>query len=172
MVCWQCSIFPDRYQPSIFDDEKLNFRVRNENGWDLLSMITNNGIINMQSILIISVINQHIRNCIIQNILIKPSTYQYQSATCIAALPLLTYQPRCLHGVLLTYVMRYLILRQVSRLDAFSVYLFRTSLPSYAFGNTTGAPQVRPLRSSRTRSSPSQISYAHDGQGPNCLTTF
>ena len=53
MVCWQCSIFPDRYQSSIFDDEKLNFRVRNENGWDLLSIVTNNGIINMQSILII-----------------------------------------------------------------------------------------------------------------------
>ena len=33
MICRQCSIFPGRYQPSIFDDEKLNFRVRDENGW-------------------------------------------------------------------------------------------------------------------------------------------
>ena len=54
-------------------------------------------------------------------------------------LPPLTYQPCRLQGVLLTYVMGYLIFRRVSRLDAFSVYLFRTSLPSYAAGATTGA---------------------------------
>ena len=29
----QCSIFPGRRQPSIFDDEKLNFCVRDENRW-------------------------------------------------------------------------------------------------------------------------------------------
>ena len=59
--------------------------------------------------------------------------------------------------------MGYLISRGASRLDAFSVYPFRTWLPSYAFGKTTGAPVVRPSRSSRTKDSSSQISYARAG---------
>ena len=58
--------------------------------------------------------------------------------------------------------MGYLILRYVSRLDAFSVYHDRTRLPGYALGRTTDAPEVRPTRSSRTKVSSSQISYAHD----------
>ena len=56
----------------------------------------------------------------------------------------------------------YLILRPVSRLDAFSVYPIRSSLPSCAIGMTTDAPEVRPFRSSRTRDSSFQISCAHD----------
>ena len=55
-----------------------------------------------------------------------------------------------------------LILRHVSRLDAFSVYHSRTRLLSYALGRTTDAPVVRPTRSSRTKVSSSQISFAHD----------
>ena len=58
--------------------------------------------------------------------------------------------------------MGYLILRCVSRLDAFSVYHDRTRLPGYALGRTTDAPEVRPTRSSRTKVSSSQISNAHD----------
>ena len=103
---------------------------------------------------------------------IKPSTYQYRSAAYIAVLPPPTYQPCRLQGVLLPYGMGYLILRRVSRLDAFSVYLIRTSLPCRAAGATTGAQQVRSSRSSRTKDKSSQVSCAHDGQGPNCLTTF
>ena len=67
---------------------------------------------------------------------------------------------------------RDLILGQASRLDAFSGYLFRTQLPGNATGVTTGTPEVRSLRSSRTRSNSPQISNAHGRQGPNCLTTF
>ena len=78
-------------------------------------------------------------------------------------LPPFTYLPRRLQGVLLTYVMGYLILRGASRLDAFSVYPVPTWLPGYAFGNATGAPEVSPSRSSRTKDSSSQISYAHAG---------
>ena len=59
-------------------------------------------------------------------------------------------------------MMGYLILRHVSRLDAFSVYHVRTRLPGYALGRTTDAPEVRPTRSSRTKVSSSQISNAHD----------
>ena len=56
-----------------------------------------------------------------------------------------------------------LILKGASRLDAFSVYPVRTSLPGYALGSATGAPEVRPSRSSRTRDSSSQTSCAHSG---------
>src|SRR5690606_40832078 len=56
----------------------------------------------------------------------------------------------------------HLILKQASRLDAFSGYPFRTWLTSHAPGGTTGTPEVRPSRSSRTRDSPSQVSNARD----------
>ena len=55
-----------------------------------------------------------------------------------------------------------LILEWASHLDAFSVYPFRTWLPSCAAGATTGALSVRPPWSSRTRGSSPQTSYAHD----------
>ena len=54
-----------------------------------------------------------------------------------------------------------LVLRGVSRLDAFSGYPVRTWLPGCAAGATTGAPEVRPSRSSRTRDGSSQASYTH-----------
>ena len=57
----------------------------------------------------------------------------------------------------------YLILRGASRLDAFSVYPGPTWLPGYALGSTTGTPEVSPPRSSRTKGSSSQISYARAG---------
>ena len=59
--------------------------------------------------------------------------------------------------------MGHLILRGASRLDAFSVYPFRAWLPGYRLGSLTGAPAARPSRSSRTKDSSSQISYAHAG---------
>ena len=78
-------------------------------------------------------------------------------------LPPFTYLPRRLQGVLLTYVMGYLILRGASRLDAFSVYPVPTWLPGHALGSATGPPEVSPSRSSRTKDSSSQLSYAHAG---------
>ena len=62
-----------------------------------------------------------------------------------------------------TFRSRELISKQVSHLDAFSGYLFRTWLLSDAPGGTTDTPEVRPPRSSRTRGSPSQFSFAHSG---------
>ena len=59
--------------------------------------------------------------------------------------------------------MGHLILRGASRLDAFSVYPFRTWLLCHAFGNPADTPAVRPSRSSRTKDSSSQISCAHAG---------
>ena len=69
-------------------------------------------------------------------------------------------------------LMRSLILGRASRLDAFSIYPFRMRLSSRATGVITGTPLIRPLRSSRTRSSLPQTSCARDGYEPNCLTTF
>ena len=74
-----------------------------------------------------------------------------------------TYQPCRLQGVLPACAVGYFFSRGASRLDAFSVYPVRTSLPCYAVGTTTVAPEVRPFRSSRTRNSSSHVSYAHDG---------
>ncbi len=54
-----------------------------------------------------------------------------------------------------------LILERASRLDAFSGYPFRTSLPSDAAGATARSQEVRPSRSSRTRDSSPQVSCAH-----------
>ena len=105
------------------------------------------------------------------SVLVMPSTDQYQSATCVATLPPLTYLPRRLQGVL-QLTLGYLILRGASRLDAFSVYPFPAWLLCHALGRTTDTPAASPSRSSRTKDSSSQISYAHAGQGPNCLTTF
>src|SRR5207253_6707440 len=56
-----------------------------------------------------------------------------------------------------------LISKQASRLDAFSAYPFRRSQTSRAPGGTTGTRELRPSRSSRTRDSSPQISYAHIG---------
>ena len=79
----------------------------------------------------------------------------------IVALALATYQPRRLRGPYLS-PMGGLILEGASRLDAFSAYPVRTWSPSCATGVTTGAPSVRPPRSSRTRGSSPQTSCAHD----------
>src|SRR3989442_12266084 len=54
-----------------------------------------------------------------------------------------------------------LILRRASCLDAFSNYLFRTSLPSDAPGGTARSQEGRPSRPSPTRNSASQVSCAH-----------
>ena len=59
--------------------------------------------------------------------------------------------------------MGYLILRGASRLDAFRVYPFRAWLLGRRLGSLTDAPAARPSRSSRTKDSSSQISYAHAG---------
>ena len=85
------------------------------------------------------------------------------SSSYITAFTPMTYQPCRLQGVLPVLPVGILFSRWASRLDAFSVYPFRTSLPSYALGRTTVAPGVRPSRSSRTRDSSSHDSFAHDG---------
>ena len=62
-----------------------------------------------------------------------------------------------------SFRMGHLISRGASRLDAFSVYPFPAWLLCYALGKTTDTPAASPSRSSRTKDSSSQISYAHAG---------
>ena len=59
--------------------------------------------------------------------------------------------------------MGYLILRGASRLDAFSVYPVPAWLLCHELGNSTDPPAASPPRSSRTKGSSSQISYARAG---------
>ena len=56
-----------------------------------------------------------------------------------------------------------LISGRASRLDAFSVYPFRTRPPCPGPGGPAGAPAVRPSRSSRTGDGPPQRSHACAG---------
>ena len=59
--------------------------------------------------------------------------------------------------------MGHLILRGASRLDAFSVYPVPAWLLCHALGSATDTPAASPPRSSRTKGSSSQISYARAG---------
>jgi len=77
----------------------------------------------------------------------------------LKGLPLLYLRP--INVVVFHGPRRDLVSRLVSRLDAFSGYPFRTWPPGRAAGATTGSPEVRPSRSSRTRERSSQVSYTH-----------
>ena len=84
------------------------------------------------------------------------------SAEHIAVLTPHSYLPRSLQGVLLISE-GYLILRGASRLDAFSVYPVPAWLLCHELDSTTDTPEASPPRSSRTKGSSSQISYARAG---------
>ena len=84
----------------------------------------------------------------------------------------LTYCYGCRSGLLIPWSaggliplvwVRSLVLEGVSRLDAFSGYPVRTWRSSRAPGGTTGRPEVRPSRSSRTRDRFPQASDARGG---------
>ena len=77
----------------------------------------------------------------------------------LKGLPLLYLRP--IDVVVFHGPRRDLVSRLVSRLDAFSGYPFRTWPPGRAAGATTGSPEVRPSRSSRTRERSSQVSNTH-----------
>ena len=165
----QRPILPGRHQPGTFGAEKLNFCVRDGNRWDLLAIVTGNCLDTFRT-LKTSYWNAAAcaaffvqSNPTFHSLLDQALDRLVLTTSRITAFTASTYQPCRLQGVLLACAMGYLFLRGASRLDAFSVYPVRTSLPCYAVGTTTVAPEVRPLRSSRTRSSSSHVSYAHDG---------
>ena len=167
----QQPIFPDRLQSSIFGTSELNFCVRDGNRCGLAVITT--GMV--ESLYPQDCIRKIIQDCVLNvrqlNITCgQVLGRQYRSAEHISMLTHPAYQ-------LVVFQCPYqkegnLILKLASHLDAFSVYPIQTQLPSCATGVTTGTPEVCPSRSSRTKDSTPQISYAHDRQRPNCLTTF
>ena len=126
---------PGRVQPSTSSAEGLNFCVRDENRWIPFAIVT--GIVECSS---------HTHNCIVS---FPFSLENYQTLhksidlrtsldllVSVSSMPYSTYtpdlSPRSLQGVSHIFIQGYLILRWVSRLDAFSVYPVQTSLPSCA----------------------------------------
>ena len=175
------STLPGRYQPSTIDVLRLNFCVRNGNRWNPQAIATAKGeqvfvgrvlwcglcgsrrarapthtLTTVQEGRIISALVLDIDKFQAFDRLVSSSSIRYRTSTD-------DLSPCSLQGVSHACAPGIFFLRWVSRLDAFSVYPFRTSLPCYAVGTTTVAPEVRPFRSSRTRNSSSHDSYAHDG---------
>ena len=159
------SIFSQDIFLSIFCNLRLNCCVRDGNRCtpqfivtkivEYISLLTHSKIYNIYSNSLHNTNFFHFSLGQALVLLVLLRLMHYYTSTC-------NLSPRSLQGDLLTFVMRYLILRWASHLYAFSVYPIGTWLPSYASGDTTGAPAVPPPRSSRTRGSSSQISYACD----------
>ena len=156
---------PGRLQPSTIGAERLNFCVRYGNRWIPFAVAT--GIVqglypenrtSESPHLAISPFGLFFALSLEQVLgrLVSPSSNPYGPSTD-------DLSPGCLPGALLPLGMGHFVLRWASRLDAFSVYPIRISLPCCAVGTTTVAPVMRPFRSSRTRNSSSHDSYAHDG---------
>jgi hypothetical protein len=140
---------PGERSPSTIGAGGLNFRVRNGNGCNSTAIATGK-----------HVDYQSLKISISEHKLKKPSprpisTGQLSGSLHVHIRPInvvVYYGPYQVDPV------GDLILRRASHLDAFSAYPFRRWQTSRAFGKTTGTPELRPSRSSRTRDSLSQIS--------------
>ena len=168
----QLSILPGRFQPSTFGVCELNYRVRHGYGCILTAIATES----LRDVLSKLYRRKSRRlspfsRAFVKFFKLRPrpiSTVSLQTSRLFHSQPINLIVFKGSYSLL----MRSLILGRASRLDAFSVYPFRMRLSSRATGVTTGTPLIRPLRSSRTRSSLPQTSCARDGYEPNCLTTF
>jgi hypothetical protein len=142
---------PGECSPSTIGAGRLNFRVRKGNGCISAAMATGK---NVDSSAILQNLNSEHKHKK------KPSprpisTGQLNGSLHVHIRPInviVSYGPYQVNPV------GDLILRRASHLDAFSAYPFRRWQTSRAFGKTTGTPELRPSRSSRTRDSLSQIS--------------
>ena len=159
---WRLPTLPLSFPSSTIGVSRLNFRVRNGTGCTPAALTTSKIIITFYIFFKKFIENNQVKTF---DLLVLLDLTHY----CAYIYSLSTSQSRrCLihiHG-------GYLILSMASRLDAFSGYLNRTQLLSYASGDTTDTPEVRPSRSSRTKDRFSQIYCAPGRQGPNCLTPF
>ncbi len=146
---------PGSLPPSTIGAGGLNGRVRNGNGCFPAAMATGN-----RSVLI-PLENPIASTCIEKDSSPRPiSTGRLNTLPCVHLRPiyLVVFQ-----GPYPVNPVGHLISRRVSRLDAFSAYLFRRSPTSRAPGGTTGTRELRPSRSSRTRDSSPQMSCAYGG---------
>ena len=170
----QLPILPGRFQPSTFGVCELNYRVRHGYGCILTAIATESESLFSQNCteeVPKSFSLAFVLVALVKSLKLRPRPI---STASLQALRPFHSQPINLIVFKGSYslLMRSLISGRASRLDAFSVYPFRMRLSSRAAGATTGTPLIRPLRSSRTRSSLPQTSCARDGYEPNCLTTF
>ena len=161
VIIWQRLIFPGRCHPSIVSTGKLNFCVRYGNRCGLPVITTRTLVMYIQNY-IMHFLRKKEGCASNSEIWSSPRPI---STGLLNALLRLHFRP--IHHVFFMGPysinwMGYLILRWVSRLDAFSVYPCQTWLPSCAIGMTTGPPSVCPSRSSRTKDRSSQISCARD----------
>ena len=164
---------PGRLQPSTIGAERLNFCVRYGNRWDPFAITT--GILSSTSYpenrtsRLLSSCEKPIsfQFSLWSHLILRSSLDQVLDRLVSASFYVTAFTPLTYHLVVFQgsyfFRMGYLFLRWASRLDAFSVYPVRISLPSCALGRTTVAPVMRSLRSSRTRSNSSHVSFAHDG---------
>src|SRR5687767_4285361 len=158
---------PGPLDPSTIGAGGLNFRVRNGNGWDPSAMATETccqgarpapgGPPSARSSLQNSIAST--------NNFVDPSprpisTGRLNTLLCVHLRPI---NVMVCHGPYLVDPVGNLILERASYLDAFSTYTFRRSLTSSALGRTTGARELRPSRSSRTRDSLPQVSSGCSG---------
>ena len=170
MVGRQSPTLPPGRPGSTIGREELNFRVRDGNGWDLFLMVT------VQTCGQSAERAQHPRVEQAKRLSRKieedagPTGWPPSTAAMVkpnGQLVLVSFTHRCASTSSLSTLWSSrtlqgeLISRGASHLDAFSGYPVRTWLPGNAAGATTGTPEVRPPRSSRTRGSSSQLSNAH-----------
>ena len=173
LVNQQLPILPGRFQPSTFGVCELNYRVRHGYGCILTAIATES--------LRVSVLSKLYRRKVFPKgsrhlVALVKFKLRPRPISTASLQPLRAFHSQPINLIVFkgsySLLMRSLISGRASRLDAFSVYPFRMRLSSRATGVTTGTPLIRPLRSSRTRSSLPQTSCARDGYEPNCLTTF
>ena len=165
---------PGRLQPSTIGAERLNFCVRYGNRWDPFAIVT--GIL-LGFFRTLKTAHPDFLHLVLDQFLFQFSLWSHlirlnfldqvldrlvSASSYVTAFTPLTYHLVVFQGSYF-FRMGHLFLRWASRLDAFSVYPLRISLPSCALGRTTVAPVMRSLRSSRTRSNSSHVSFAHDG---------
>ena len=157
---WQIHILPGRFQPSTFCVYGLNFLVRNVSRCTPIAILTKHCY---YSILFLSCLSlfSHRPSKLYSSL--SNSRLKFRSISIGQLNTLLRVHPQPIQLLFSKLPLRILILKLVSRLDAFSGYLCQTWLPSCATGVTTGTSEVCPSRSSRTKDRSSQYSCAYSG---------
>jgi hypothetical protein len=156
---------PGSLPPSTIGAGGLNCRVRDGNGCDPTAMATEICCQGRAAPAKTGRSSPRENSIASTNIIVNPSprpisTGRLNTSPCLHLRPInVVIWPRALPG----YPVGDLISERASHLDAFSAYLFRRWLTSRALGRTTGTPELRPSRSSRTRDSLPQISYGCRG---------
>jgi hypothetical protein len=148
---------PGRIHPSTIGAGGLNFRVRKGNGCDPTAIATETYWLERRPS---SRVPQRART---PSSTPSPRPISTGRLNALLRLHLRPINVVTYHGPYPVDPVGFLISGRVSRLDAFSGYLFRRSLTSRALGRTTGTRELRPFRSSRTRNSLLQKPYGCGG---------